>query len=326
MDDLAPELLDNIFTSACTDGGFTGCSLSSVSKHIRATSRAARFLSISLTGSPLQLAQFLSCFIAECSSPAIRTPNMRHLYLVAMKNKKPWRASDQARPELRHIAEEAAKYVEDVTTLFRLVARDLETLCLVHMNGWMRLVQLSNVGCPAGGFPLLRELALVGADPFVAVDTALSPFYPKLKRLHIGIPAYPRAAWDIRYDAWATRAPGLTHLCLSEVRAVSPAMEDLVGDATPLKNLRHLLLRPVGPPVGARCGGPSQQHGDMLEALNLFCESAAIHAEVMPNEKHHQGWVAKAKQEWQDRLEGGPGCWLMSEAAGLGRARREGGS
>lgn len=46
-------------------GGFTGCSLSLVSKHVRETCRSARFFSIALTSGTAQLehlSNFLLCF------------------------------------------------------------------------------------------------------------------------------------------------------------------------------------------------------------------------------------------------------------------------
>ena len=114
METLAPELLDNIFTLACIDGGMTGCSLSSVSKHVRVTSRAARFHSISLTGSSLQIEQFLTCFLAERAVAAIRTPTIRHLHLVSMQDE---RSRHTPKEELCRIEEESAKYVEDVAKI-----------------------------------------------------------------------------------------------------------------------------------------------------------------------------------------------------------------
>ena len=88
MHNLATELLEDIFELACTDGGYTGCSLSLVSKHIRALSRLNRFHSISLvSGTAQQLARFLNCFDAECEAARAqnggRTPLVRHLCIAA---------------------------------------------------------------------------------------------------------------------------------------------------------------------------------------------------------------------------------------------------
>ena len=226
METLAPELLDNIFTLACIDGGMTGCSLSSVSKHVRVTSRAARFHSISLTGSSLQIEQFLTCFLAERAVAAIRTPTIRHLHLVSMQDE---RSRHTPKEELCRIEEESAKYVEDVATLFRLVSQDLESLSLAHNHGKLSLVPLSDIAC--GGFPVLREFTIVGADPFVpTADTVPSPFYPRLVRLHLGFPT--RFLWPgdhLSFDGWAKHAPSITHLCLSQVTWVPPAIEELDG-------------------------------------------------------------------------------------------------
>ena len=76
MESLAPELLESIFLSACTDGGFTGCALSLVSKRIRAASYSARYFSVALLSqSPTQLHKFLAHLVRErAASPATARP------------------------------------------------------------------------------------------------------------------------------------------------------------------------------------------------------------------------------------------------------------
>ncbi|KAI0371054.1 hypothetical protein BV20DRAFT_1051825 [Pilatotrama ljubarskyi] len=48
MEALPTETLQSIFELACTDGGYTGCSLSCVSKRVRAAASTIRFQSVSL--------------------------------------------------------------------------------------------------------------------------------------------------------------------------------------------------------------------------------------------------------------------------------------
>ena len=74
-------------------------------------------------------------------------------------------------------------------------------------------------------------------------------------------------------------------------------------------------MRPIGPPVGAQCGFPYAEHEDMVEALRLLCRGAAVHAEVLPHKKRATEWSTMAKQEWLERISGGPGCWMVSEEA-----------
>ena len=76
-------------------------------------------------------------------------------------------------------------------------------------------------------------------------------------------------------------------------------------------------MHPIGPPTlgGAGCGNPYLEYDDMVEALRLFCRGAAVHAEVIPNKKSASEWSTTAKQEWLERIAGGPGCWVVSEEA-----------
>ncbi|KAI1795091.1 hypothetical protein LXA43DRAFT_64091 [Ganoderma leucocontextum] len=90
MATLPTELLGQIFTYACTDDGYTGCSLPLVSKHITAVSRPVRFYSISLTrASAEQVAEFSACLLAEraLSMDTGAMPRVRHLCLSVAKRR-----------------------------------------------------------------------------------------------------------------------------------------------------------------------------------------------------------------------------------------------
>jgi hypothetical protein len=50
LDQLPPEIMDQIFEGACTDGGKTGCALSRVSRNIRDASAPMRYYSVALRG------------------------------------------------------------------------------------------------------------------------------------------------------------------------------------------------------------------------------------------------------------------------------------
>ncbi|KAF7290882.1 hypothetical protein HMN09_01266600 [Mycena chlorophos] len=69
--DLPPELLDFIFSSACTDGGRTGRSLSLVSRYVRDISAPFKLQSIALLGT-MQLLNF-SAFLSRHPSVEART-------------------------------------------------------------------------------------------------------------------------------------------------------------------------------------------------------------------------------------------------------------
>ena len=92
LDSVPTEVLEYIFVLACIDGGFTGRSLSRVSKHIREISRVARFHSVSLRSGRLdQVGQFLSLLSAERARPCNSTPRVRHLFLSSAQRSKKWK-------------------------------------------------------------------------------------------------------------------------------------------------------------------------------------------------------------------------------------------
>ncbi|KAI0356284.1 hypothetical protein OH77DRAFT_1423909 [Trametes cingulata] len=82
MDILPLETLLRIFELACTDGGYTGCSLSQVSKEVRAISSAVRFHSVFLIASPRRLRSFIALFERECNTTQGHKPHVRHLYVA----------------------------------------------------------------------------------------------------------------------------------------------------------------------------------------------------------------------------------------------------
>ena len=83
-----------------------------------------------------------------------------------------------------------------------------------------------------------EELTLAGRDPFVrgsTVDTSADdegPFYPHLKKLHLGFPTYSEGTANCAQ--WAARAPNVTHIRLSGINWISP---ELVDDTVALVSL-----------------------------------------------------------------------------------------
>ena len=218
--DLPVEVLEPIFMLACVDGGFTGCSLSRVSKFVRLVSRSSRFTSIALTSRKAEhLAQFLSYVGSQCAAvegqPA---PVIKRLYFVSAKRRKTLKGSNPDR--------ERAKYHADVSALFRLVAPTLYSLVLLHGHRKSE----EDLGIPdikVATYPCLHELHIFGSEAEflhvrrpsnqvepgapAATGREYASGLPSLKRLHL-VPA-----GQVRLDVWAACAPGITHLRLSHV-------------------------------------------------------------------------------------------------------------
>ena len=244
MDRLAPELWHEIWTLACTDGGYTGCSLSLVAKDIRNASRFARFNSVAVYGTSKQLAGFLACYrkqwaIAETEAEGYK-PVVKHLFFAAAEGgnvRGDWRgdvnsigffrgdadpaeAARQARVEAA-----SSQYQQDIAALFRLVSRDLQTLTFVHRHGWYVFTNLPPIECP-DGFPSLRELYLYGKNPFV--DMAGSPIdLPHLTHLRLPFATY---STEESFVDWANRAPKVTHLCVSYIIRISEELEAIASE------------------------------------------------------------------------------------------------
>ncbi|KAH9889077.1 hypothetical protein C8Q73DRAFT_668221 [Cubamyces lactineus] len=244
LETLPYELLEQIFRHACTDGGRTGCSLSLVSKRIRALSRSSRFHSVALlSGTTSQLSCFshaLEHARKEAATAGEATPRVRHLciritaaeggfiphgpyFAPCPLDLKPEPGDLGRKDPLPHAerrvvsAEARAAYQAEIDKLFTSIGTaDLETLC-AFQNGRkfsMDEDMPSKIACP-DGFRRLRELTLHPADAPVFVPGAGGegqlegePFYPALQRLHI------RSDTDATIDFawWATNAPALEHL------------------------------------------------------------------------------------------------------------------
>ncbi|KAI0711063.1 hypothetical protein C8T65DRAFT_648035 [Cerioporus squamosus] len=330
METLAPEILHKIYTLACTDGGLTGCSLSLVSKHVRSTSSSARFHSVAISGTSRQLAEFLSLFIIKRAVLEVDgyMPVVKHLFFAAAEGEDnigdwrtdllPWDvdvdvdvdAEDNNRASIDAARE---KYLLDVATLFRLVAPDLQTLSFVHCHGRAELTHLSGIECPTG-LPVLRELTMIGDDPFVG---AASPvFYPCLTRLHLDGPSWQHN----KLPSWAERSPQVTHLCLSDINNITQPLEDVAATGSPFRKLSHLYVQPEAPPSpGGWCGNPYIEHAMFMADFVEFPNTATIPTHAL---RHRDGPIEKwIRQEWLDRIGGGFGCWVPFEPKTSGIAQ-----
>ncbi|KAJ8482528.1 hypothetical protein ONZ51_g5301 [Trametes cubensis] len=243
LESLPYELLEQIFRNACTDGGRTGCSLSLVSKRIRALSRSSRFHSVSLlTGTCSQLSSFLKTLERAREEAAVAgepTSRVRHLCILLttkqgqfvppgpsfqrcpMDVRFDWKEYDRGDPLSREernaiSAEARAIYHAEIAKLFASIGTaDMETLCAFQkiQRVWMISEEyIPEIVCP-GGFHRLRELTLHPAYTPVFVSGAGSgpetgPLYPALERLHMRSDAY--AVIDFAW--WAANAPALRHL------------------------------------------------------------------------------------------------------------------
>ena len=219
MESLPVELIARIAFFACTDGGFTGASLSIVSKRVRDATHPARFLSVSLSSPPQYFGRFLTAYLAQRKRIPEAVPQVRHLLLSLLPLEgEPLYRFPPLHPALilgeydrylRHLGELGDDYGAAVCYLVKTLAPMLETFTFVR-GEWKNVPQMH---CD---FPRLRELTLVdGAPEFLRIGSVPQgrlPLFPKLERLHTVECFYARAV-DLRQ--WAPHAPALTHIRIS---------------------------------------------------------------------------------------------------------------
>ncbi|RPD67369.1 hypothetical protein L227DRAFT_648440, partial [Lentinus tigrinus ALCF2SS1-6] len=233
MESVPAEVLLEISKLACTDCGYTGCSLSRTSRRLRTISRSTRFQSVAISGTSKQLTAFLSCYKKERriseESPHPYKPVVKHLFFAAASGGEAindW-VGERKTPAERAQAEQ--EYNDDLATLFSIVAGDLQTLCLVQPRGrsLRRDIELAAKSITPEKFPVLRELYSYGRNPFACAIPNTS-FFPLLT--HLRVTAFP-ARYGLKGEdlaAWAVHAPHVTHLCVSAIPwEISQDLEDI---------------------------------------------------------------------------------------------------
>jgi hypothetical protein len=83
MDRVPPELWTEIFSYACTDNGFTGRSLSLVSRHVHRCSKTVKLQSVSVIGLP-QIIRFVS--LLRSTPPHLK--RIRQLFIAVGDSQK----------------------------------------------------------------------------------------------------------------------------------------------------------------------------------------------------------------------------------------------
>lgn len=213
MDQLAVELLTEIFTMACTDGGqATARSLSLVCKQYNAVALPLRFHSIRLGVDATRIMPLLAALELEhATHDTAHAPKVRHIRLVDMARL--WQKGVRGRNSLYH-AEIAKPWFALLSSILRLAAPHLETLAVCGCY----LAQLM----PAVEFPALRELYCVaGPKHFSSVAKGIEPgvrLYPALERLH-----HVLGDFNSDVEGWAHHAPNVTHLYVSQISTKADA-------------------------------------------------------------------------------------------------------
>ena len=222
------EVVERIISYACTDGGYTGRSLSLVSRCIHQVASPVRFHSVALNGFR-HIESFLACLEKQRSES--HAP-VHHLFLSTWADgEEVVRVRDGHQPRWNGLRCYQSAAFEDspqwagwmtlqeamdrklshlLPRLLQMVAPDLCTLSIVH--SWeFGAIQLPRT------FPLLRDLTFSGPPPHFPGWTTLPdipspppPCLPSLKHLHV-ICSHASIAF------WTYHAPNMVYLRLSDL-------------------------------------------------------------------------------------------------------------
>ncbi|KAM5534454.1 hypothetical protein V8D89_011921 [Ganoderma adspersum] len=299
-------VLERIFMFACMDSGFTGASLSCVSKSVRHLSSTTRFHSVALcSGSAAQIKAFLALFTTQRRF-AVHKPTVTHLYVYSPFSKDLPGAPDA-------LAKEEARFMRHISSLMRLVAPHLETLCFVQCADTPNAMDFIRPVSPPPTdddkliFPNLRELMFVGsgivhrgtsvpADDLACQRDAPEVF-PRLTHLQL-------VATVMELASWPALAPNLTHMRVTD--------HDQYGARQVIRStLMHASRRVLGRPLDLpRAYAPETVYmlmgvdGGPVRVLRCY-EPRVVRAE--------SDWEEVMKREWRERIGGGLGCWAAVE-------------
>ena len=141
------------------------------------------------------------------------------------------------------VGSDSVHYEANVSALVALTAPDLETFCFVNYVVLPPNTRaLTSVACGAAGFPVLRELTLVGSYPFADAELTVTTIMPQLERLHLVVPGSGSCVEGMDLTLWPQRAPRLTHFRLSNVLHIPPGLGPMLG-ACSLSRVRSLVGR-----------------------------------------------------------------------------------
>ena len=128
------------------------------------------------------------------------------------------------------VGSDSVHYEANVSALVALTAPDLETFCFVNYVVLPPNTRaLTGVACGAAGFPVLRELTLVGSYPFADTEFTTTSIMPRLERLHLFVPGSGWGVGGMDLPPWAERAPRLTHFRLSNVLQIPRGLGLMLG-------------------------------------------------------------------------------------------------
>jgi hypothetical protein len=351
IDRAPPEICAHIFSFACTDSGYTGRSLSLVSRYFHEVSKPAKLQSIALYGHA-QILAFAA--LLDQTPPYLRTTRallingresekeMEALLAVAYAGVQriqdvtcspeeaiEWRREVAAKIQLERA--KATAYLEDFGARG---ARAVERI-LQHLSSTLELLDVDlneyTVKMLREPLSLPRLVDLTSRCGFpMPADTAAVPLLapsPSLRRLHI-IESQDQYIWNIRFFEGGIShfAPALTHLRLSalvEQGDVIQALQAALGLAEPVKRVTELpatielvLLKPeVAPPPheGCSCCDDTVVYYELLTDCRQLRDKDARVVLLCADPSYSPDGLDVYYEEWMRKAGGEDFSWDMTD-------------
>ncbi|KIM92125.1 hypothetical protein PILCRDRAFT_112743 [Piloderma croceum F 1598] len=303
-----PELARHIFQLACTDTGYTGRSLSLVSRYIHATSKPVKLRCICVRGLR-QMEAFAT--ILENTAPEFRrvrdlciTDHRKRLFAVEGEI-----ITEEVVKEMPIMVTEDAKVkvtdLEDVRSdalrrIISMVAPSIVTLSI-----YFAVCARAHCKIP---FPLPRLVELTTLLNFKTIDLAvftLESFrpYPSLRRWNTnGLNVYP----DYLFGHITRVAPALTHLRLANIVECSEGLERALDPH--YKGWEERVMLPLT--ITKVIIQPSTLWDLEFSRIIFAKQKGRIVLEnYSDNTIYGREGAEEAEKQWLDRIHGGRGCW-----------------
>lgn len=322
-----PEILLTIFSLVCTDGGFTGRSLSLVSRYWNSVASEVQYQTLILQS------LFEVCHFAALLQSHPFKRKVRHLYIADYA---PPRNPGETMDVASYAREDMCRYIAVILANVAPYLESLFLLLLPTIFGLSKRIAILPVTLPK-----LRELTVAGS--FKGLHFQNSVGAPALKRLHVASICAPP---DDFGRVLVAIAPNLTHLRVSEVRDGATELLALLrlfkdrkarqeydpsatvhGEQLP-RDLTRIIVSPDLRALGET--GQVTLHfkrdlrtlHEQYRAMNLrpgallVCNRGStsyLHMKQALDERGTQEWYVRMKGLWFDRVHGGEGCWVEGD-------------
>ncbi|KAF7979722.1 hypothetical protein HWV62_41078 [Athelia sp. TMB] len=353
MDRCPTELLHLIFSYACTDGGFTGRSLSAVSRHIHECSKPFNLQSVALHGTRQTLA-----FATALKKIPVHLRQVRHLFISndevdgrdIIGSEKPAEPSvwgvltsfapfsrrttptpEQERARnLSRVLDSDLDLAQALLTVLVKISTSLQTLAITFECHWVALRSPGGMANMATlELPNLTELSLAYRAP---TDAAFNEFvfraplsFPALERLDLsGLKLLSYRFTPQLCDRLRKMAPNLTHLhiptrmALANIFQMLPPGQDVIPPNTNIFHLSPTIQRVLVALSGQNTYICSDGDGCDCWRCQLLDKVAPDSCIVVLEGRGKLTWQKLKDQvevDWENRASGGDGCWNESSAA-----------